>query len=301
MKRSISACRGGGLRPRRVGLAAINPIRQRRSAAAAQGLRLTATLPPFNASKKIAFVQPPHPGWRPGAVVPSPSALHEEEAESMTRRRWDAERLSKEKGRILESAIVPRPLALISSMSAFGNCNLALSSYFSIVSHNPPMLSLSLPLCPETRANILDTGQLTINLVDEAAVEAAHSTSVPSASYVDEWVVSGLSKEPSRLVRPPLVRECPIGLECEVYSSQDICVPNTNDVATTVVLASIKYMHVRPDVLDAGEEAVDLSAIQLVGKLGGDAYVRLMEAFSLPVPSRSDPHEGNGRFNGLLG
>lgn len=56
------------------------------------------------------------------------------------------------------------------------------------------MLSISLGFTQETRDNILSTKQFTVNLVDESIIEAAHSTSISSPSYVDEWVLSGLTK-----------------------------------------------------------------------------------------------------------
>ncbi|EAU91206.2 flavoprotein oxygenase [Coprinopsis cinerea okayama7 len=259
---------------------------------------------PFNKDKRLSFVQPPNPTWDYGnGGDPSTKVEHqhlnEEEAEAVLRRRWNMDHTSsKEKYALLSAAISPRPLALVSTVSNTGAANLALFSYFSLVSHNPAMLSLSLGLPRETRENILSTRQFTVNVVDETFIEAAHSASIALPSYVDEWVLSGLSKESGKLVRPTLVKESPMGMECELYSFQDICLPNSSEIATTIVLGSIKYLHIRSDVLDDSEEMVDPVKFRAVGRLGGESYARLIEAFDLPHPSRKLEDD---RYNGLLG
>ncbi len=62
------------------------------------------------------------------------------------------------------------------------------------------MLSISFSLSSrrkkDTRENVLATKEFTVNMISQAFVEAATITSV-EASEVDEWVLSGLTMEPS--------------------------------------------------------------------------------------------------------
>ncbi|KAJ8696771.1 hypothetical protein PTI98_006612 [Pleurotus ostreatus] len=99
--------------------------------------------------------------------------------------------------KVLTSAIIPRPIAFVSSVSAEGAPNLAPFSYFSMVSHNPPLLSISFSLSPrrpkDTRENILSTKKFTVNIISDDFIEAANSTSVEAPADVDEWLISGLT------------------------------------------------------------------------------------------------------------
>lgn len=69
------------------------------------------------------------------------------------------------------------------------------------VTHNPPLLSVSFSLSPkkqkDTRENILATKEFVVNIISEPFVEAANSASVEAPADVDEWIWSGLTKEPS--------------------------------------------------------------------------------------------------------
>ncbi|KAJ3539200.1 hypothetical protein NMY22_g4837 [Coprinellus aureogranulatus] len=164
------------------------------------------------------------------------------------------------------------------------------------------MLSVSFSLSKrrpkDTRENILSTKQFTVNIISESFVEAANSTSVESPATMDEWILSGLTPEPSALVKPPLVRESAIGMECELYSFQDICAPNTSRISTTVVLGLIKRIHVRESVLDDTKQSVDPAKLHVVSRLGGARYGRLTDAFEL---QRIDWNNLGDTYNGLLG
>ncbi|KAF9566694.1 hypothetical protein CPC08DRAFT_703661 [Agrocybe pediades] len=188
--------------------------------------------------------------------------------------------------RLLTSAIVPRPIALVSTISQDGQPNLAPFSYFSMVSHNPPMVSLSFSLSTrrpkDTRNNILATKEFTVSIISEAFAEAANSTSVESPADTDEWIISGLTKEKSTSVRPPFVHESAIGMECELYSFQDICAPGSSEPTTTVVLGLIKQVHVSESVLDEDGLTVDPAKLRAIARLGGVTYARVLEGFDLP-------------------
>ena len=63
------------------------------------------------------------------------------------------------------------------------------------------MLSVSFALSQrrpkDTRENILQTKEFTVNIISEPFIEAANATSVSAPPHIDEWVVSGLTPDPS--------------------------------------------------------------------------------------------------------
>ncbi|TFK74595.1 hypothetical protein BDN72DRAFT_759620 [Pluteus cervinus] len=220
---------------------------------------------------------------------------------------WDmAEVPTRETYQFLTSGIVPRPIALVSSLSADGVPNLAPFRYFALkvlkVAHNPPIISLSFSIPSkrpkDTRENILATKEFTVNIVTESLVQAINATSAEAPAHVDEWVLSGLSQGPSKSVRPPVVLESPVNLECELYSSQDIHHPKTGELTTTLVLGRIKQLHVRNSVLSEDGHSIDPAKLRPISRLGGTKYGRLLEGFSLPRVSWKASKEA---YEALLG
>ncbi|KAF5354834.1 hypothetical protein D9756_005362 [Leucocoprinus leucothites] len=178
--------------------------------------QVSDVLPPFDHTKRFRFTQPPCPEWTYGDGM----KLFKEEDQNIwgateaacKRKVWDLEGTSsKETYQLLTSAIVPRPIAFVSTLSDDGTPNLAPFSYFSMISHNPPLLSVSFALSQrrpkDSRENILQTKEFTVNIISEPFIEAANSTSVESPAGMNEWLLSGLTPAKSVLVKPPIVEE----------------------------------------------------------------------------------------------
>ncbi|KJA29049.1 hypothetical protein HYPSUDRAFT_128712 [Hypholoma sublateritium FD-334 SS-4] len=246
--------------------------------------------PSFNHNATFSYVQPPAAEWRfgdgQGRELP--------DVNSSNRKTWDLSNPDnmRDSYRLLTSAIIPRPIALVSTLSRDGQPNLAPFRFeFSPllpleVSHNPPMVSVSFSLSTrrpkDTRENILSTKEFTISIITENIIEAANSTSVESPASIDEWIISGLTRENSTTVKPPLVRESPIGMECELYSFQDISLSSSSEPTTTIVLGLIKKIHVRESILNEDGATINLSKFRPVARLGGTTYARVLEGFDLP-------------------
>ena len=84
-------------------------------------------------------------------------------------------------------------------------------SFFNMANHNPPIISVSTytrgDAPKDTARNIIDTKEFTVNIIAEPFVEAANFTSVEAPAEVDEWIGSGLTREPSvgNLVLPSVL------------------------------------------------------------------------------------------------
>jgi hypothetical protein len=85
-------------------------------------------------------------------------------------------------------------------------------SFFNMANHNPPIISISTYTMgdapKDTARNIIDTKEFTVNIIAEPFVEAANFTSVEAPAEADEWIGSGLTREPSvgNLVLPSVLR-----------------------------------------------------------------------------------------------
>jgi len=170
-----------------------------------------------------------------------------------------------------------------------------LESYFSMVGHIPPLVSISFSLSrkrlKDTRENIAATKQFTVNIISEAFAEAANSTSAEAPASVDEWILSGLTTTPSTLVKPACVMESAVSLECELYFLKDLSPPNSDLVTTTLVLGLIQQAHIHESVLDEDGSAVDPRKLRPIARLGGTTYSRVLEGFDVERTSWKDVRE----------
>lgn len=132
--------------------------------------------------------------------------------------------------KLLISAVVPRPIAFVSTASRDGaTTNLAPFSYFQVVNHDPPLFVIGFASSLEAAAaakhtlhHLHETGECTINIISEGFIEAANSTSVDAPYGVSEWAVSGLTPGyDCETVRPARVKEAVFSIEGKLESVRE--------------------------------------------------------------------------------
>lgn len=172
--------------------------------------------------------------------------------------------------RFLISAVVPRPVAFVSSMGADGHVNLAPFSYFNAIASEPPLITIAIDRREgdpkDTLRNILETKEFVVNIVSESLLDAMITTSGEWPRSTSEFGAAGLTPVPSERVKPPYVAESPLQLECTLF--QEIPLGNSHLVVGEVILG-----RVRDDILTEGR--VDPEKLKPIGRLGGEFYAGL--------------------------
>jgi len=189
---------------------------------------------------------------------------------------------------LLVGTVAPRPIALASTVDAEGRRNIAPFSYFNVFSIDPPVLVVGPTLrgrdgtVKDTLANARATGEIVVNLVDHAMVEAASLSSSDYPSDVDEFAKAGFTPVPSDTVKPPRVGESPVSFECKVTQIVEL---GDGPGAGQMLVCEVERVHIAQDVLGADGKP-DPNAIDLVGRCGGNAYVRASgdALFEIPKP-----------------
>lgn len=188
----------------------------------------------------------------------------------------------------LTPLVVPRPIALVSTLSASGVGNLAPFSFFALGGMNPP----SVAFCPiadrhgapkDTLRNLQETGECTINIVSRAMAEQVNQSSAPYAPEVDEFDMVHFTRVASTLVRPPRVAESAAQLECRVFQF----VPHgTGPAHATWVIAEIVALHVDEAIL-APDGRPDTALLNPVARLGRNEWAEIAAAniFTLDRPT----------------
>jgi flavin reductase (DIM6/NTAB) family NADH-FMN oxidoreductase RutF len=137
----------------------------------------------------------------------------------------------------LISTVIPRPIALVSSQNHRREVNCAPFSYFNVICHDPPLLSVSINNNVRQRSkkdslvNIEDTGkhfihavsvfhvsigEFVVNIISEWYLDSANHTSGAFSYGTNEVVLSGLTTLESAIVSPPRIAESAVHFECKV-------------------------------------------------------------------------------------
>lgn len=187
--------------------------------------------------------------------------------------------------RLCISFIVPRPIALVSTVSADGRHNLAPFSFYNMVCANPPVVMF----CPGTSrdltpkdsfVNVETTGEFVIATVNEPMADAMVRTAAELPFGTSEFEFSGLTPGPARRVKPPLVMESPVNIECTL---RQIVKLGEGPGSGRVVFGNIVALHVRDDLVTA-DGTVDPCRLRAVGRLGGHGYCTVTEPYELRIP-----------------
>lgn len=192
---------------------------------------------------------------------------------------------AKEKKKFLIGSVIPRPIALVSTMSDSGVVNIAPFSYFNIVTYDPPMLSIAVQRVDgeskDTARNIYENKEAVVQVVDTDNVEAANATSAPLGPDESELDVSSFTTADSKAVRVPGLNETKVRVETELYDSMVIY--NEENIATTdVLLLKVKHYHIDETIYHNGY--IDPLKLNAVSRLAGSDYAEIGKLFTIERP-----------------
>lgn len=184
--------------------------------------------------------------------------------------------------RLLISAITPRPIGFVSSISRDGTRNLAPFSYFTFVNHDPPIFCIGFAhgaQSKDTARNILETGEAVVNIISEWYVEAANYCSINAPEGVSEWDLCGLTPAESSKVKPPHVAEAAFSVEARLVAHHDWHSKVTDKKSGTLCIMEGVNFHIREDTFDKERNIIDPAKLKPVSRLGGISYARTVAGY----------------------
>ncbi|WP_228028458.1 flavin reductase family protein [Donghicola mangrovi] len=190
----------------------------------------------------------------------------------------------KERYKLLIGTVIPRPIALITTMAEDGTPNAGSFSFFNILTHDPAIMAVGIEHKPDgdpkdTAANILATKEFTVHISDQALVDQMEICSIKFPPDVDELEVAGLDTAPGETVRCPRIVAAPAAFECYLKQTVEV------SPVRTIVLGQVKRMFVRETLVDPETLYVDQIGIDAVGRLGGHLYARQLDQFERVTPT----------------
>ena len=184
---------------------------------------------------------------------------------------------------ILASLVTPRPIALVTTISADGKVNAAPFSFFNLMGANPPICAFApgdrddgTP--KDTVRNIRSGHEFVVNLVDEKIAEAMNQCAVSLPFGENELVRAGLTAAPSSVVKPPRIIEAPASLECVEWGTLQIG-------GNRMVIGLIKRVHLRDELFDVATKRVRTEKFLTIGRMASPHwYCKTSERFEMIRP-----------------
>jgi flavin reductase (DIM6/NTAB) family NADH-FMN oxidoreductase RutF len=200
---------------------------------------------------------------------------------------------------ILISAVVPRPIAWVSSLSASGLPNLAPFSFFNAVCAKPPLLAFAPGMRPpkkseaaadeaaghpgahvkDTLRNIRETREFVISVVTFELSEAMNLTSGEYDVSINEFELAKVASAASKVVGPRRVADSPVSFECKLHQILDF---NPAPEGGSLVIGEIVSVHVNEQHIKDGR--IDRDSLDLIGRMGGMQYTRTTQRFEMVRP-----------------
>ena len=207
---------------------------------------------------------------------------------------WNFAELERAKRyKLLVGLVVPRPIALITTVSQGGVVNAAPFSFFNVMGDEPPIVIVSIEdrdsgALKDSARNISESGEFVVNLVDEAIAEKMHACSIDYPPEVSEIEMVGFCCAASTQVRPPRLAEAPVALECTLHSRIDIDTRH-------LLIGQVRHLHVRDELIDPASLRVRMDNYHPVGRLFANQYVRTRDRFALEANAYLERMTAAGR------
>ncbi|WP_348703729.1 flavin reductase family protein [Acidovorax soli] len=181
--------------------------------------------------------------------------------------------------KLMASLIVPRPIALVTSLNAAGVVNAAPFSMFNMLGEDPPVVMLSINRLQDgqlkhTAANILSQREFVVHMTDEPIATQMHACGQAFPASVSELDAVGLHATPSHSVRPPRIAEAPVAFECVLHETMET-------PSRYVFIGRVLWMSAREGLVDTEKWRVHLQDYHPVGRFGASFYTRCRDRFAI--------------------
>lgn len=181
--------------------------------------------------------------------------------------------------KLMASLIVPRPIALVTTLGVNGVANAAPFSMFNMVGEDPPILMLSINRLTDgrlkdTAANIISQGEFVVHMTDEAMAQKMHACGEALPPEVSELTHVGLTPVPSLTVQPPRIVQAPVAFECVLHETLETD-------SRYVFIGRVKWLAARDGLIDTQAWRVNLRDYHPVARFGASFYTTTRDRFSI--------------------
>ena len=201
----------------------------------------------------------------------------------------------RERNKLLTGLIIPRPIALVTTVSSAGVVNAAPFSFFNVFAHDPPTIVLGIErrrngAIKDTERNLNESKDLVVNMVDEGLLHAMNDCAIDFPAHLSEPVTLGLSLTKGVEISVPHLTNSPCSIECR----QTMNVPL--GPVSCLIVCEVLGMHLRPGVIDQKTLRADEKNYETIGRLMGLLYAKPGKTFTLPRETFLEWNQKKKRF-----
>ncbi|ACI58343.1 conserved hypothetical protein (plasmid) [Rhizobium leguminosarum bv. trifolii WSM2304] len=182
--------------------------------------------------------------------------------------------------KILIGTVIPRPIALVTTVSKNGQPNAGPFSFFNVLTHDPAIVAIGVEnyadmRFKDTARNIRETGEFTVHICDNALVDQMEVCAIKFGPEVNEMEEAGLATVSGQMVRSPRIIAAPAALECRRRTTLQV------GPAREIILGEVLGVYVRSDAVNASNLYIDQKMMDAVGRMGGHSYARTRDQFDI--------------------
>ena len=187
----------------------------------------------------------------------------------------------KEQYKLMTGSIVPRPIALVTSLGPVGP-NAAPFSLFNMVGSDPCMLMFAVGnqgdgTAKGTLRNLRHVPEFVVHICNEEIAERMNVCSTDFEHGVNELEKAGLTTLPSHKIRPPRIAEAPVQMECRLLKIIEL------GSRHNVVFGEVVMFHFHQGIVNE-RYYVDVQKLAPIGRLSGSLYTKVREPFRMDRP-----------------
>lgn len=195
--------------------------------------------------------------------------------------------------KLLSGLVVPRPIALITTLSADGIVNAAPYSYFNVFSEDPALVVVGLQAkadgsLKDTTRNVRANGFFVVNMVDEALATDMSNCSIGFPSDIGEPKALQLAIADGVRVPVPHLVAAPVALECRKLTMMNF------GTQRDLLIGEVLGMQIRDGVIDPDTLRTNYEEYMPVGRVAGTMYARMRDRFELKPDSFETWQRQNG-------
>lgn len=193
------------------------------------------------------------------------------------------ENSERENYKLLIGSIIPRPIALVTTVSKEGILNAAPFSYFNIVSSNPPMVSLAIQRKEgkrkDTARNIYENKQFVIHIVDEDNLEKVNKSAANLPSNESEVDFVKFTQVESVTVSVPGIKQSKIRMECQLVQAIPL---GEKGEAGDLFIGEVTLFHIDESVYENGY--INPRKLNAISRLAGSDYATIGGIITMERP-----------------
>jgi flavin reductase (DIM6/NTAB) family NADH-FMN oxidoreductase RutF len=141
------------------------------------------------------------------------------------------------------TALFPCPVVLVTCKDSTGDPNIITLAWVGTVCSEPPMIGLGIRPTRYSHKLIKNSKEFVVNIPPTKLIQETDYCGVTSGKDVNKFSKTGLTLEKAVNVKAPLIRECPVNLECTL---KELIPLGTHDL----FLGEVVQIHIDEQVLD---------------------------------------------------